>query len=128
MGANGVNNASRIRNDNIHVNDGSRIRNDNNVNDGDYLHRKYRKNYVNVPRINNTSQIKNCSTRQSTSGFNFGLHCFLCGKPVSKKSKQTKKEGSVTCANLCLGSDDWAIAVNGMLQPSNELHAISLCM
>ena len=81
-----------------------------------------------------TIQTPSCSTRQSTSGFNFRLNCFLCGKPVSKKEKETKKAGSMACANCEVdiamkkfiserGNEEWVISVNGRLQSVNELHA-----
>ena len=44
------------------------------VNDGDYIHRKCRKNYVDISRIEaNMTQKPSCSTRQSDSGFNFRI-------------------------------------------------------
>lgn len=122
LGANGVNEVSKWKGDDIHVEE------------GDVVHVDCRKTYIKKRKVDRTSeQDSSCSTR-SKNTFDFHSNCFLCGNVITKRERETSGVCNVTCKNrevdeaikkqiLIRGDDTWAIAVNGRLQYVNDLRA-----
>ena len=122
-GADGINEASRQRNDTLKVSPGTRV------------HIECRRGYVRRPGTGNTStDITKRKTRNSSTIFNFKKDCFYCGNAITEREKQTNKVCSVSCRHREVdkaiekavsdrNNDEWATEVHGRLASVNELRA-----
>ena len=112
-GADSINEASKLRKDNIRVTPGV------------HVHVTCRKNYTKIPTTSHTdSEIR--KTRSSSGVFILKEYCFLCGFQITPREKITGKAFSVKCRNrevdksiqkaiINRQNDDWATEVQGRL-------------
>ena len=85
LGADGVNSASRLKNDDVHVEA------------GDFVHKNCRKKYIKRKSSETFEQGPTSSTRSSKSSFEFRSKCFLCGNGVTKKERENNEVVNVAC-------------------------------
>ena len=86
--ADGINAASRLKNDNLIVTPGMHVQVSG------------RNNYTRTPGVPSSSaEVFDRKTRTSSGGFNFRKDCFYCGCIITERENKTKKSCNVSCKN-----------------------------
>lgn len=123
-GADGINNASLLRNNDIHISA------------GDAVHSKCRMRYINKKyiKIKSTSKDEKVeppkrSSRVATGPFNSQTDCLFCGTTIKHGTKDTSAAKTDTLTQSILQScekrsDQWAFTVKGRIECYGcDLHA-----
>ena len=120
-GADGINNASVQRGDNVHISAGEKV------------HSKCRQKYINKKDIKIQQEIKaeppKRSSRVATGPFNSQTDCLFCGTTITHGSKDTSSVKTDMLAESILEccdnrADQWAFTVKGRIEYyGRDLHA-----
>ena len=122
-GAHGINEASKLRTDNLKVDPCTRV------------HIECWKNYIKrAGTEKNVTEIAKRKTRNSSVVFNFKKDCFYCGNCITEREKQTHKVCNVSCRHREVdkaiektiydrNNDEWATEEHERLASVNELRA-----
>ena len=124
-GSNGINEASRLRGDNVRASD------------GDIIHSDCRKTYTNAKAISDITKAQpKCSPtrnlRSQTSSFQCQDHCLFCGQPAKYSGKKRgndvhpvrTSDFQATVMQICIErSDTWVHTVRGRIEFAQNLHA-----
>ncbi len=120
-GADGINNASVQRGNNVHISA------------GEIVHSKSRQTYINKKDIKiqqeNKAEPPKRSARVATGPFNSQTDCLFCGTTITHGSKDTSSVKTDTLAESILEccdnrADQWAFTVKGRIEYyGRDLHA-----